>query len=709
MKQSILGAAILLSACNSNHFNNQMDMSYPITTKQDISEDYFGTQVADPYRWLEDDNSKETMEWVDAQNEVTDAYLNKIPFRGAIRERLEALWNYPKIGAPFKKSDRYFQYKNDGLQNQSVLYVKSSPEDEGRVLLDPNTLSDDGTISLSSMAISDDGKYMAYGISRGGSDWNEIYIRNIDSGEDLSDKIMWIKNQGVTWYKDGFYYGRFPQPADGDALKGENRNSKVYYHALGTTQKEDQLVYEDPKHPDWTFAPEIIDGTDFLALWVYESTSGNALFVKNMKNRSAKWTKLVDNFEKDYSIISEYNGKLLINTNDNAPKYRIIAIDPNQPQPENWVEVVPEKEETLVGTKLMGGTLLLEYLKDAHSVVYAYTPDGTFLHEVEIPGIGSVGNFSGEKEDEEAFYTFTSFTTPGTIYKYNIKENTSELFHKSEINFDTEAYETNQVFYTSKDGTKVPMFIIHKKGLELDGNRPTLLYGYGGFNISLTPSFSTTRLTWLENNGVVAIANLRGGGEYGEAWHKAGTLMQKQNVFDDCIAAAEYLIAENYTSNKRLAIQGGSNGGLLVGAVVNQRPDLFAVAFPAVGVMDMLRYHKFTIGRYWATDYGTSEDNKEMFDYLYAYSPVHNVKADTHYPAIMVTTADHDDRVVPAHSFKYAAALQENAFDTTPRLIRIDKNAGHGAGKPTSMVIDSYADLWAYAFFNMNVTPVNFQ
>ena len=700
----VMIAALFMFAC-SGEKKQKMKLTYPVTKKGDVVDDYFGTKVADPYRWLENDTSAETAAWVKAQNEVTFGYLDKIPFRNAIKERLTEIWDYPRISAPFKKGSNYFVFKNDGLQNQSVAYIKTSLKDEGKVILDPNKLSDDGTVALAAFSPSENGKYIAYAISRGGSDWREIYVKDIETGEMLKDHIMWAKFSGITWYKDGFFYTRYPEPAKGTALSGVNENNKVYYHKIGTSQDKDKLYYEDTKHPQWGFGVDITEDEQYLILYVTESTSGNALYFKDLTKPNSEMKVLVGNFEQDYSVIDHINGKFLIRTNDGASRYRVMAADPDNYQMENWTEFIPQEEGVLRGISLVGGKMIANYMKDARSQIKIFDLDGKYLYDLDNDKVGSISGFGGKLEDNITFYTFTSFTTPSTIYKYNVAENKSEVYQTSEIDFDASKYETKQVFYESKDGTKVPMFITYKKGLKLDGTAPTLLYGYGGFNISLTPSFSITRLIWLENNGVYAMANLRGGGEYGEDWHKSGTIMQKQNVFDDFISAAEYLIKNKYTSSKKLTIQGGSNGGLLIGAVTNQRPDLFAVALPAVGVMDMLRYHKFTIGRYWATDYGTSDDSEEMFKYLMGYSPVHTVKENVEYPAIMVTTADHDDRVVPAHSFKYISTLQDKYKGDNPVLIRIETKAGHGAGKPTSKIIQEYADLWSFAFYNMGVTP----
>ncbi|MFB6320317.1 prolyl oligopeptidase family protein [Saccharicrinis sp. FJH54] len=689
----------LLMACNAQH----KKIEYPETKKGDVVDNYFGTEVADPFRWLEDDQSDATKEWVKAENKVTNDYLSQIPFRDKIFNRLKELWDYPKSSAPSKHGSFYLESRNNGLQNQSVLYIMDSPTDSGRILIDPNTLSDDGTVALAGTEVSDDYKYIAYLTASGGSDWNEIYVRDIATGKDLPDHIQWVKFSGVSWYKDGFLYSRYPEPKKGEQLKGENKDSKIYYHKLGTPQSQDVVWYEDPEHPDWMFGAGVSDDKKVVIISVTESTTGNALYVMDPKGKAVE--KIIPGFDNDYVVIYAADQKLWVYTNYQAPRYQLIQIDLKKPQKKNWKVIVPENDNVLTAVKYIGGKLMLEYMVDAKSQVAVCNTDGKVEKMLDLP-VGSVGGFTGEPKDTETYFTFASFTTPSTVYKYDIANDELTKFSEAKIKFDSDDYETKQVFYTSKDGTKIPMFITYKKGMKPDGSHPTLLYGYGGFNVSLTPVFSVTRLIWLENNGVVAIPNLRGGGEYGEKWHEAGTLMQKQNVFDDFISAAEYLIKDGYTSKEKLTIQGGSNGGLLIGACINQRPDLFAVALPAVGVMDMLRYHKFTIGRFWATDYGTSEDSREMFNYLYSYSPVHTVKEGADYPAVLVTTADHDDRVVPAHSFKFAATLQEKVSDKNPALIRIDTKAGHGAGKPTDMVIQEYADLWSFAFYNMDVKPV---
>ncbi len=689
-----------LFACQSK----KVRLNYPMTKKVDTVDVYFGQQVADPYRWLEDDNSAETAEWVKAENEVTENYLAQIPYRQKVKERLTKLWDYPKVMAPWHEAGHYFVFKNNGLQNQNVAYVKESLDGAERELLDPNKLSEDGTVSLSAFSVSNDGKYLGYGISRAGSDWSELYVKNIETGELLPDQILWVKFSGIAWYKDGFFYSRYPKPDESNVKKGVNAHSKIYYHKIGTKQDADQLIYADDKNPQWSFYADVTDDQKILVIAAAASTSGNALYYKDLE-KNGPVVKLIENFDNDYSVVDHQNGKLLVVTNYSAPKYKLIGIDLANPASANWKDLIPEKEGVLNGVSIIGGNWIAQYTRDAHSVIDVYNQDGTFAYPLELPEISTVSGFNGEKEDDITFYTLVSFTTPSTIYKYDIKNNRSEVYQTSPVDFDGTKYETKQVFYLSKDGTKIPMFIVSKKGLKLDGNNPVLLYGYGGFNISLTPSFSLSRVMFIEQGGIYAMMNLRGGGEYGEDWHKAGTLMQKQNVFDDCIAAAEYLIKEKYTSPRKIALQGGSNGGLLVGAVVNQRPDLFGVALPAVGVMDMLRYHKFTIGAHWATDYGTSEDSVEMFNYLMSYSPLHTIKENVEYPAVFITTGDHDDRVVPAHSFKYTATLQEKYKGENPVLIRIETNAGHGAGKPTSKIIDEYTDILSFTFKNLGMVP----
>lgn len=694
----IVAGMIIMQSCQQ-----PVSVSYPETKKQDVTDDYHGTSVADPYRWLEDDKSDETAAWVEAQNKVTFGYLNQIPFREEIKNRLTKIWDYPKFSVTFKKGDRYFYFKNDGMQNQSVLYVQESLEDDARVLLDPNLLSKDGTVALSNYDVSKDGKYLAYGISRGGSDWNEIYVMEIESGAKLADHLMWIKFSGISWQGDGFYYSRYDEPT-GSELSGKNEFHKVFYHKIGTEQTEDALIFENKEFPLRNYGADVTDDERFLILYESESTSGNALYVKDLSKPNAQFDAIVQGFDYDYAVVDDLNGKLLVKTNYNAPKYQLIEIDPEKRDAANWKTILPEQEDVLDGISLVGGKIVAEYMKDAYSQAIIFDLSGNKVGDLNLPGIGTMAGFNGKKEDNIAFYGFTSFTFPTTIFMFDIEKNESTVYRSPEIDFTPSAYETKQVFYESKDGTKVPMFIVHKKGLRLDGNNPTLLYGYGGFNASLTPGFSPTRLILLEQGGVFAMPNLRGGGEFGKSWHEAGTKERKQNVFDDFIAAAEYLIENHYTSPEYLAIQGGSNGGLLVGAVMTQRPDLVKVALPAVGVMDMLRYHLFTIGWAWASDYGKS-DVTEEFNYLIKYSPLHNLKFGTCYPATLVTTADHDDRVVPAHSFKFIAALQESQGCSNPTLIRIETKAGHGAGKPTAKIIDEYADIYSFMFFNMKFKP----
>ncbi len=675
---------------------------YPETRKTDHIDEYHGTKVADPYRWLEDDNSEETKEWVRGQNKVTFGYLEQIPFRKKLEERLTELWDYPKMGNPTKISGIYFYSYNSGLQNQSVIYMMKGLEEKSEIFLDPNLFSEDGTISLAAFSVSKDAKYAGYGISMAGSDWREFFIRDIESGEDLKDHLKWIKFSGMSWYRDGFFYSRYPEPEEGDRLTGTNRDQKVYYHKVGTPQTKDQLIYEDPDFPLRGFNVNVTDDEQYAIITSTESTSGNAIGFKKMGDNSFKW--LVNRHDKDYYAVGNKDNILYVRTNQDAPRYKLVAINLDNPAPENWSDLIPESEQVLQSCSYIGGRLIASYLKDAYDIVKVFDSEGTFLHDIEFPGIGSVDGFNGDVDDEITFYTFNSFNYPPVIYKYNIAGNTSDVFYESEIDFDGRQYETKQVFFESKDGTRVPMFIVHKKGLKLNGKNPTLLYGYGGFNITYKPSFSSSRIAWLEQGSVYALANIRGGGEYGEEWHLAGTVLNKQNVFDDFIAAAEYLINEKYSSPEKLGIIGGSNGGLLVGAVFNQRPELFAAAIPAVGVMDMLRFHKFTIGRYWTADYGSS-DNPEQFEYLYGYSPLHNISEEKEYPAVMVTTADHDDRVVPAHSFKYIATLQEKYKGNNPVIIRIETDAGHGSGKPTTKQIEEITDQYAFYWYNMDFKP----
>ena len=679
--------------------------AYPETRMDEtVVDDYFGTKVADPYRWLENDTSAETAQWVKAQNEVTQDYLSHIPFRSALKDRLTEIVNYERYSTPSKKHGRYIYSKNDGLQNQSVIYMQETLDGDPTVLLDPNALSDDGTVSLGGISFSNDGKYMAYTIQRSGSDWVEIYVKDMATLELLPDHIEWAKFTGASWYKDGFFYAAYDRPTEGKEFSNVNENHKIYYHKLGTAQDEDQLFYSNPAQPRYFHQVDLTEDEHYMFLFESGQGAGSTLWIRDMQDPKGKFVQIAFDMDYQYNPIDVINDTLYIFTNYNAPKGRICRVSAKTPQMENWVDVIPEGENVIAGINLAKGKMIVTYDKDAANHAYVYTMDGQQLHEIALPTYGAVG-FSSRYKEPEVFYAFTSFAFPTTIYQYNIDDNTSTVFRAPAIDFKSDDYVTEQVFVDSKDGTKVPMFLTYKKGLQKDGKNPTLLYGYGGFNITLNPGFSTSRLPFIENGGIYAQMNLRGGNEYGEEWHIAGTKLQKQNVFDDCIACAEYLINNNYTSPKYLALNGGSNGGLLVGAVVNQRPDLFKVAVPQVGVMDMLRYHLFTIGWNWASDYGTSEDDEAMFKALYAYSPLHTIKSgeDVHYPAIMVTTADHDDRVVPAHSFKYAAALQAAQTGDEPKIIRIDTKAGHGGGKPISKVLEEQADIYSFILYNMGV------
>ena len=699
-KLLILPVAGMVMAANGQ--TAQPQLTYPETAKTDVVDTYFGTSVPDPYRWLENDTSAQTAAWVAAQNKVTGEYLSKIPFRGALLRRLTAVADYEKIGAPAKKHGKYYFYKNDGLQNQSVLYVQNSLDGEARVMLDPNKLSADGTVALTGTSFSHDGKYMAYTITRSGSDWTEIYVIDTESGQTLDDHIVWAKFTGAAWHGDGFYYSAYDAPEAGKEYSNVNENHKIYYHKLGTPQSADRLVYENKAYPKRFYSASVSD--DETLLFVYESGdgAGNALYVKDLTKPDAPLTAMATDMRYQYYPVETIDGKTYIFTNYGAPKGRIMATTAAKPAQKDWTEVVAEGQSVLSGVQVIGGKLLLTYDKDVANHAYVYSLDGKMEHEVKLPGLGSVG-FSGDKDDRECFFTFTSFTIPGAVYRYDIGQNTYSLLCAPKVDFDSDGFITEQVFYPSKDGTRIPMFLTYKKGLKRDGRNPVYLYGYGGFNISLNPGFSSSRIPFLESGGIYAQANLRGGGEYGEEWHQAGTKMKKQNVFDDFIAAAEWLIKNGYTGKDKIAIVGGSNGGLLVGACMTQRPDLFRVAVPQVGVMDMLRYHKFTIGWNWASDYGTSDDSKEMFEYLKSYSPLHNLKKGTRYPATLVTTADHDDRVVPAHSFKFAATLQECNDGTHPTLIRIDRKAGHGAGKPMSKVLEEQADIYGFIMHNLGM------
>jgi len=707
----IVGTAAMLLSCVGPASTLKRPMTYrlayPETVKQEIMDDYHGTKVADPYRWLEDDNAPDTKAWVTAQNRVTFSYLDQIPERAKLRERLMKLWNFERYGIPFKQGERYFYSKNDGLQNQSVLYVADSLDAAPRVLLDPNKLSSDGTVALSGYRLSEDGNLMAYGLSTSGSDWNEWKVRDVRTGADTGDHIKWVKFSSASWTKDGkgFFYSRYDAPKAGDALKGVNKFQKLYFHKLGTPQSDDVLIYERRDQPDWGFGGSVTDDGRFLIISIWQGTDPrNRVYYRDLTKVEAPIVKLLDEYDADYSFVDNDGGVFWFYTDSKAPRGRVIAIDTANPDREQWKEVIPQAAETLKGVNLVGNQFICTYLKDARGQVKRFSREGQALGEVALPGLGTVGGFGGKRTDTETFYSFTSFMTPGTIYRYDVTSGTSSIFRTPQVDFDSARYETKQVFFNSKDGTRVPMFLTHRKGLKLDGSNPTYLYGYGGFNISQTPGFSVSMATWLELGGVYAVANLRGGGEYGEDWHKAGTKLKKQNVFDDFIGAAEWLIARKYTSPARLAIAGGSNGGLLVGACMAQRPDLFGCCLPAVGVMDMLRFHKFTIGWAWTSDYGSSEKADE-FKALFAYSPLHNLRPGVRYPATLVTTADHDDRVVPAHSFKFAARLQEcQSKPGAPVLIRIETKAGHGAGKPTAKLIEEAADKLGFVVRELGVT-----
>jgi len=695
----LLSAMTVFGACNE-----KSKIVYPETAKDNTVDNYFGVEVPDPYRWLENDTSAATAKWVEEENKITFAYLDKIPFRKELKERFTDLTNYEKYSSPFKRKGKYYFFKNDGLQNQSVLYSQESLDAEPKVLLDPNKLSEDGTVALSSIGFSNDGKYLSYGISRSGSDWNEIFVIDLETGETLNDHIKWAKFTGASWRGDGFYYSAYDAPEAGKEFSNINENHKIYFHKVGDDQAKDQLAYQNPAHPKRFYSANVSEDENILFIYESGEGRGNILYMQDLRKPNSKLIQLSSNMDYSYYPIEVLGERILFFTNDGASKYRIMESTVATPEFKDWKEFLPESDAVLSSASVIGEKLILTYEKDASSHAYRYNLEGKLLNEIELPALGSVG-FSGDKESSEAFYVFTSFTFPTSIYRYDVESNKSELYRQPDVKFNPEDYQTEQVFYTSKDGTQVPMFLIYKKGLERNGKNPTILYGYGGFNVSLTPGFSTSRIPFLENGGIYAEANLRGGGEYGEEWHIAGTKMNKQNVFDDFIAAAEYLIAERYTGTDKLAIHGGSNGGLLVGACMNQRPDLFKVAIPEVGVMDMLRYHKFTIGWNWASDYGTSEDSKEMFEYLKAYSPLHNIKEGTKYPATLITTADHDDRVVPAHSFKFAAALQAANDGTNPTLIRIDTNAGHGAGRPIAKVIDAVTDTYSFIMYNLGMKP----
>ena len=696
MKKTILIMTLTSSLLSSA----QNQIKYPATNKGEVLDVYFGTKVSDPYRWLEDDRSEETGNWVKEQNKVTYNYLDKIPFRNALKARLEKLWNYEKIGAPFKEGNFTYYYKNNGLQNQSILYRKEANGKE-TVFLDPNTFSKDGTSSLGGVYFSEDGSKVAYAISEGGSDWRTVIVMDAITKKVLEPTLVDIKFSGVSWKgNEGFYYSSYEKP-DGSELSAKTDQHKLFYHKLGTSQKEDQVIFGADQKRRYV-GGYVTEDNNYLIISAANSTYGNELYIKDLTKSNSSIVTIVDNFDFSSSIIENEGSKLFIETDYKAPNSRVVTVDFSNPKPENWTDFIPETENVL-SPSTGGGYFFATYMKDAVSVIQQYDYSGKLVRDIQLPGIGTAGGFGGKKKEKTIYYSFTNYITPGSTYSFDADSGKSQVYQSPKIDFDSSKYVSEQVFYTTKDGLKIPMIITHKKGLKRDGKNPTILYGYGGFNVSLTPSFSISNAVWMENGGIYAVPNIRGGGEYGRKWHDAGTKQQKQNVFNDFIAAAEYLIANNYTSSEYLAVRGGSNGGLLVGAVMTQRPDLMKVALPAVGVLDMLRYHKFTAGAGWAYDYGTAEDSKEMFEYLNGYSPIHNVTTGVNYPATLITTGDHDDRVVPAHSFKFAAELQEKQTGNNPTLIRIDINAGHGAGKSVAATIQESVDIMAFTLFNMGI------
>ncbi len=682
--------------------NSSAQLAYPVSKTVKQRDIYHGKTVDDPYRWLEDDHASETKEWVMQQNNLTDSYLAMVPYRQKVKERLTELWNFDKMTPPFKKGKKLFSFRNNGLQNQSVLYTQSSLLDKPVPVLDPNTFSSDGTVSLSGIAVSKDGKYLAYGVSTAGSDWVEIRVRNIETGQDLSDKISWVKFSDISWKGDGFYYSRYDAPKGDKTYTEKNEFHKVYFHTLGEPQSSDVLVHEDRVHADRNFSAQVTHDENYLLIYGSETTSGQSLMVKDLTKPKSRALDLVSNFEHEYQVVENIGNQLYVYTNDGAPNYRLVKISLSHPEKANWENVLPETKDLLEGVVFSGNTIISNYLKDVSSKLYTHDLLGKKQKEIALPGICKVNGLQANREDDFVTYSVVSFTTPEEVYYYDVQAGTGKRIFKPVIPFRSSDYETKQVFYTSKDGTKVPMFITHKKGLELNGKQPCFVFGYGGFNISYTPEFRIDRALFLEAGGIYCVPNLRGGGEYGEEWHLAGTKCNKQRVFDDFIAACDYLVDNKYTNHDKLAIHGRSNGGLLIGAVMTQRPDIAKVAVPTVGVLDMLRFHLFTIGRAWTVDYGCSE-NKDEFACLYNYSPLHNLKK-TAYPATLILTGDHDDRVVPAHSFKFAATLQQNNTGTNPSLIRVDVNAGHGAGKPTDKQIAEFADMWSFVFYNLGMS-----
>ncbi|WP_394346157.1 prolyl oligopeptidase family serine peptidase [Zeaxanthinibacter enoshimensis] len=693
-------AGAVLVSCDTSKEKSTIAVNYPETAKVDTVDNYFGTDVPDPYRWLEDDRSAETEDWVKRQNNVTQEFLSQIPYRKDLKNRLEKLWNYERLSSPFKEGDYTYFYKNDGLQDQSVLY-RQKGDGTPEVFLDPNNFSEDGTTSLAGISFTKDGALAAYQISEGGSDWRKVIVMDTESMEIVEDTLVDVKFSGVSWKgKEGFYYSSYDKP-EGSELSAKTDQHKVYFHKLGSAQENDELVFGgDPTEKHRYISANLTEDERFLMISARNTTSGGKLFIKDLQKPGKGFTTILDHEDSDTYVIDNRGEELFLVTNLDAPNKKVVKVNASAPQPENWEDFIPETENVL-SPSTGGGYFFAEYMIDAISKVYQYDYDGKQIREIELPDVGSASGIGGKKDEKELYFSFTNYKTPASSYKLNVETGKYELYWKPDIDFNPEDYVSEQVFYNSKDGTKIPMIITHKKGIELNGKNPTILYSYGGFNISLTPGFSLVNAVWMEQGGIYAVPNIRGGGEYGKKWHNAGTKMQKQNVFDDFIAAAEYLIENNYTSKEQLAIRGGSNGGLLVGAVMTQRPDLMQVALPAVGVLDMLRYHTFTAGAGWAYDYGTAEDNKEMFEYLHAYSPLHNIEEGVSYPATLVTTGDHDDRVVPAHSFKFAATLQEKQAGDNPVLIRIETNAGHGAGTPVSKTIEQYADIFSFTLYNM--------
>ena len=703
---------VTIMSCKQNNAEPEEDVqgpgkvTYPASLTTEANTDFFGTTVNDPYRWLEAEANEDSAVrgWVTAQNDVTFDYLAKIPYREQLEQRMTELADYPKMSTPYRSGEYYFYTKNDGLQNQSVTFYKKGLNGEEKVFLDPNKISEDGTITQSMSGFSNDRKYVAISESKAGSDWNTMYVKDVAKNEMLQDKLEWTKFSGAAWQGDGFYYSAYDKPSQ--TFTGTSENQKIFYHKLGTPQSTDKLIYTDPKNSKYYFGAQTTEDERYLFVYVSPGTSGTEVLWKDLRKTNAPFTKLFPGFDFEYTILDNDDDKLIVMTNHNAPNYKVVSVDPTHPEPENWKVIIAEQKELLSTVSLAGGKLFAFYLRDVKPVIIQFSRTGDAERQIALPnnGIGGTASgFVGERDDDEVFFSFTTFLSPADIYKYNIQSGKVDMYKKSEIQFDASKYTMKQVYYSSKDGTKIPMFVVHKKGMKMDGSNPCLLYGYGGFNISITPSFSISRIAMLEQGFVYAVANIRGGGEYGEEWHKAAMFEKKQNVFDDFIAAGEYLIKEKYTSNTKLAIQGRSNGGLLVGACMTQRPDLFAVALPGVGVMDMLRYHKFTVGWGWAVEYGCADSSKEAFDYLYKYSPLHNIKPGTSYPATMVTTADHDDRVVPGHSFKYAAALQSAQAGDKPVLIRIDTQAGHGAGKPLAKIIEEDAEWISFTIWNVGI------